>query len=532
MYHMYGVIGLVRKSKNHSSVRHVCKESVMSERHADKFKILSLFSGCGGLDLGFAQLGADSLELQKIEGGKRQPRGTCFEILWANDIYPPSCQTYSANFGVKPYTEPEEPYSGRSRLFQGDIAKISFENAVRGEEIDVVLGGFPCQDFSIIRGTDNRLGIKVKRGRLYCHFVRALAWTQPKMFIAENVKGLVSVNKGLAYKQILDDFENLRVRWDEIEIEYENSSFRKKALNSRKLEEYHILFSEVVKFKNLGVPQARERVIIIGLRKDLFQQLDYPKVAVQELKNRLHRSGSILSKFPITPIEAFYGNTLGSLQHEYEKVMLEFAGNIENIDSKRKKVFVERVWPNYTFDIWQDYVWLNQNNNKKKHNLTAWAGEEALIEKTHRDILLELGYYGKPLNKTSIFEDRSNVILREADHIRERMKNIPPGENHEFVKDTEYHVTGLMSNIYRRIHPLKPSPTIIAKGGGGTWGYHYAKDRQKLTNRERARLQTFPDSFVFKGKPAEVRTQLGEAVPPLASKVIANAVAKILDKIS
>jgi len=527
---MYCMIGLGRKNRNHSFLKYICKESVMSKRTANRYKILSLFSGCGGLDLGFAQLGADTLELQRIGKGKRKPRGTRFEILWANDIYEPSCQTHSANFDAEIYTNNEEPYTGKHRIFQGDVAKIFFEKAVGGEEVDVVLGGFPCQDFSVIRGADKRLGIKVKRGRLYCHFVRALAWLQPKMFVAENVKGLVSANGGLAYQQIRDDFENLRIRWGEIEIEYENHSFRKKALNSRKLEGYQILFSDVVKFVDFGVPQARERLIIIGLRKDLFQQLDYPKAMVQELEKSLNGTVLEFSRFPLTPIETFHGETLGSLEDEYRHVMSEFDENIKTIKSKRKQRFIECVWPRYTMDIWQDYIWLNRNN-KKKDSLTEWLGKEELIEKVHRAILFELGYYGKPLDKAGEFEDNSNAILKETENVKERMKNIPPGENHEFVRDTKYHVTGLMSNVYRRVHPLKPSPTIIAKGGGGTWGYHYAKNRQKLTNRERARLQAFPDSFVFKGKPAEVRTQLGEAVPPLASKAIAKTVAKILDKI-
>ena len=505
-------------------------ERVMDKNRSDRYKILSLFSGCGGLDLGFAQLVADLSELQKIGKEKRKPKGTRFDIVWANDIYEPSCKTYSANFDAEIYTEPEEPYTGESRIFQGDIAKIFFEDAVNGEEIDVVLGGFPCQDFSIIRGKGKRLGIKVKRGRLYCHFVRALAWLRPRMFVAENVKGLKSANRGLAYTQILDDFENLFVRWSEIEIEYKNHSFRKELLNARKLEGYEILFSDVVNFANLGVPQARERLIIIGLRKDLFHQLDYPKVVVQELEKNLNGIGLAFSRFPLTPIETLYGETLGPLRDKYKHIMSEFTENIETVESKRKEEFMERVWPRYTMDIWQDYNWLNLNN-KEKDRLTEWIGKEELIEKAHRTILLELGYYGKPLEKAK-FEDNSNAILKETHNVKERMKNIPPGENHEFVRDTEYHVTGLMSNIYRRVHPLKPSPTIIAKGGGGTWGYHYAKDRQRLTNRERARLQTFPDSFIFKGKPSEVRTQLGEAVPPLASKAIAKAVMKILDKIN
>lgn len=500
----------------------------MDKRREDRYKILSLFSGCGGLDLGFAQLGADSFELKRVGKERRKPMGTRFEIVWANDIYSPSCETYSANFDAQIYTNPKAPYTGKHRVFQGDIADIFFEDTVDRKETDVVLGGFPCQDFSVIRGAGKRLGIKVKRGRLYCHFVRALAQLQPKMFVAENVKGLVSANKGLAYDWIRKDFRNLRIRWPEIEAEYKNDSFRKKALNSQKLEEYQLLFSDVVNFSHIGVPQARERLIIVGLRKDLFQQLAYPKVVIQELEKSLNGIGLEFSRFPITPIETLYGETLGSLGDEYKNILSEFVENIKTVESKRKEVFMERVWPRYLMDIWQDYIWLNQNN-REKHKLTAWR--TGIIEEAHRKILLELGYHKKPLNKNVEFEDESNAILKETENVKERMKNIPPGENHEFVRDTEYHVTGLMSNIYRRVHPLKPSTTIIAKGGGGTWGYHYAKDRQRLTNRERARLQTFPDSFIFKGKSAEVRTQLGEAVPPLASKVIAKNIVHILDKI-
>lgn len=503
------------------------RQSMMQrEGSSDRYKILSLFSGCGGLDLGFALLGADSFELEKIREGRRSPKGTRFEILWSNDIYEPSCRTYSVNFNAEIYNDPEEPYDRQHRIFQGDIAKIFFEKAVDGEEIDVVMGGFPCQDFSIIRGADKRLGIKVKRGRLYCHFVRALAWLQPKMFVVENVKGLVSANKGLAYEQIIDDFKNLKIRWSEIEVEYDNNSFRKEALNSRKLEEYEILFNGVIKFANFGVPQARERLIIVGFRKDLFHKLTILESIVRtNLENSLNGTGLQFSKHPLTPIESFYGDTLGSLEAEYKEIMSEFEECITKIESKRKEKFVKQVWPNYSMEIWKDYFWLNRNRDE-----IQLKKEE--IEKFHKEILSELGYYQSNLNQNVEFKDESNEILMERKTVKERMKHIPPGENHKFVRDTEYHVTGLMSNIYRRVNPLKPSATIIARGGGGTWGYHYNQNRQRLTNRERARLQTFPDSFIFNGKPGQVRRQIGEAVPPLASKVIAKAIAKILDQVT
>jgi len=80
------------------------------------------------------------------------------------------------------------------------------------------------------------------------------------------------------------------------------------------------------------------------------------------------------------------------------------------------------------------------------------------------------------------------------------VERIPPGENHEFVRSTEWEVEGKdISPVYRRVHPLKPSYTIVAYGGGGTRGYHYDRDRATLTLRERVRLQTFPDNFLFPG---------------------------------
>ena len=83
------------------------------------------------------------------------------------------------------------------------------------------------------------------------------------------------------------------------------------------------------------------------------------------------------------------------------------------------------------------------------------------------------------------------------------------------------------SNIYRRLDRNKPSYTVIASGGGGTWGYHYEEPRP-LTNRERARLQGFPDDYVFVGNVREVRKQIGNAVPPLMAKTIAKKIKEML----
>lgn len=79
----------------------------------------------------------------------------------------------------------------------------------------------------------------------------------------------------------------------------------------------------------------------------------------------------------------------------------------------------------------------------------------------------------------------------------------------------------MISHVYRRIKLDEPAKTIIAAGGGGTWGYHYPEPRP-LTNRERARLQSFPDDFIFEGSVTEVRRQIGNAVPPEGVRLVAR----------
>jgi DNA (cytosine-5)-methyltransferase 1 len=462
-----------------------------------KFNIASLFSGCGGLDLGFELAGH-------------------FNIAFANDIYYPSCKTFSKNFSLK-IVEGSNISDGS--ILCDDVEKIGFSKTPK--KVDVVTGGPPCQDFSLIRGPGKRKGISVKRGRLYVHFIRALVTLQPKVFVFENVKGLVSANEGLAFTQIVEDFKNLNLRWHDMWKNHKDivSTVKK----NKGLKNYEILFSSVVDFSKLGVPQQRERIIIIGARKDLTNKISLPDFK-EKIGSELMGSNDLLTSFPLTPIEVFTGKPLTELENYYKKIMLGFNESSRNIHSIRSDQYFSTVWNRYNFEIWHDYLVTN--------NLPPTINEKIKksVIKRHVELLKELGYYNKPLDKL-VFEDGSNQILTEKEYVKLRMSFIPPGENHEFVRGTEHEVVGLMSNIYKKVHPLKPSPTVIAMGGGGTWGYHYLKERQRLTNRERARLQTFPDSFLFFGKPSEVRRQIGEAVPPLASKRLAEVVLYILRKI-
>lgn len=124
-----------------------------------------------------------------------------------------------------------------------------------------------------------------------------------------------------------------------------------------------------------------------------------------------------------------------------------------------------------------------------------------------------------------------NELTKQSKTVVERLMHIPAGKNAWYDGVPEHlrlNVKGArLSQIYRRLDPNKPSYTITGSGGGGTHGYHWAEPRA-LTNRERARLQSFPDSFDFSGSKESVRKQIGMAVPPLGAMHIFDALLKTL----
>lgn len=184
-------------------------EEVRTPVHA---AVVSLFAGCGGLDLGFIG-GFDFL-------GHRYPR-TGFNIVWANEIDAAACVTYRRNLG--------------NHIVMGDISD-EIENLP--DKADIVIGGFPCQDISI---NGKMLGIKGKRSSLYTYIVEAVKRIHPKVFVAENVGGLLLKKNSGSFAKIMADFEALG---------YD--------INCRL---YHA--------EDYGVPQTRKRVFIVGVRKGL-----------------------------------------------------------------------------------------------------------------------------------------------------------------------------------------------------------------------------------------------------------------------
>lgn len=187
------------------------KYSVRQE-YGHIFSVVSLFSGCGGLDLGFIG-GFDFL-------GKHFPKNG-FKIIWANEINSAACKTYRANF--------------KHPIIEGDI-KVHINSLP--ESADVVIGGFPCQDISI---NGKMAGVNGKRSGLYTYISEAVNRTHPKVFVAENVGGLLLKQNEYSLNKILEDFNDLGYHVD-----------------------YHLYHAE-----QYGVPQTRERVIFVGTRADV-----------------------------------------------------------------------------------------------------------------------------------------------------------------------------------------------------------------------------------------------------------------------
>ena len=188
----------------------------------EKLKVASLFCGCGGTDVGL---------LGNFNFLGKHYASNNMEIVYANDIDDNACKIFNENFDIKPDNR--------------DIRKI---NSSELPDFDILTGGFPCQSFSIIAQNPKRLGVKDDRGKLFFEMCRILRDKQPKCFIAENVKGLLTANQKSAFPLIMEEFKN--------------SGYNVK---------YMVLNSA-----NYGVPQKRERVIIVGFRTDLNINFPFP----------------------------------------------------------------------------------------------------------------------------------------------------------------------------------------------------------------------------------------------------------------
>ena len=332
-----------------------------------EFRLGEFFCGPGGLALGALTSDVPGMNISHA---------------WATDYDRSTCDTYIRNIC------PENPDS----VICNDIRTLDFEKLRALGEIDGFAFGFPCNDYSTV---GEQKGMAGNYGPLYAYGVKALKLFQPKWFLAENVSGLNSANDGDSFKQILRELKECGYR----------------------------VCSHLYKFEEYGLPQARHRIIIVGIRNDLNLNFLVPSPEGYKLKT----SKEAIEVPPIAP-DAF-------------------------------------------------------NHEKTK----------------------------------------------QSERVVERLKHIKAGEN-AFTAQLPAHLKlnvkgATISQIYRRLDPNRPAYTVTGSGGGGTHMYHWAEPRA-LTNRERARLQTFPDTYQFCGTKESVRKQIGMAVPPEGARIIFEAILK------
>lgn len=330
------------------------------------FRLGELFCGPGGLAYGATTAAIGDENYRIIHA-------------WANDYDSDTCNTYRHNICR------DDPDS----VICGDVRKIDLS---RLPPIDALAFGFPCNDFSVV---GEQKGFDGKFGPLYSYGVSVLRSHRPAWFLAENVGGLRSANEGRAFHIILDDMRRAGYR----------------------------VYPNLYKFEEYGVPQARHRVIIVGIREDLPYEFQIPSTAPYA-----------------------------------------------NVDVSCRTAIEQPPIPADAFN---------------------------------------------------------NEMTKQSAAVVERLRHIKPGQN-AFTADLPEHLKlnvrgAKISQIYKRLDPEKPAYTVTGSGGGGTHIYHWAENRA-LTNRERARLQTFPDYYYFQGSKESVRKQIGMAVPCDGARIIFEAI--------
>lgn len=335
------------------------------------FKLGELFCGPGGIAWGATHADIGNKNYKIIHE-------------WANDYDKDTCETYRHNIC------PGNPQS----VYHKDIREFDLKKL---PPIDALAFGFPCNDYSVV---GEQKGMDGVFGPLYSYGVQILNLYNPQWFVAENVGGLKNANDGKAFTKILNELKEAG-------------------------EHGYSVTPHLYKFEDYGIPQARHRIIIVGIRNDI---------------NVVYR----------VPSPSPYAH----------------------IDNTCRKALEEPPIPANAF------------NNE--------------------------------------LTNQSATVVRRLEHIL-------PGQNAftaDLPTELKLNVRGAkISQIYKRLDPEKPAYTVTGSGGGGTHIYHWAEPRA-LTNRERARLQTFPDSYEFIGSKESVRKQIGMAVPCLGAKIIFEAVLK------
>jgi DNA (cytosine-5)-methyltransferase 1 len=373
-------------------------------------KIVSFFSGAGGMDLGFSLAG--------------------HKIIWSNDFDIDAVNTYNLNVGK--YNNHKSVFKDIVKLISGDIDSIDKVLP----DCDMIIGGFPCQGFSIANISRS---MEDSRNFLYEQLLKAISVKKPDYFILENVKGLENIEGGRVIKMILDDLELA-------------GSVDSKYFPSKDFEGYKVFYN-VVNALDFGVPQNRERVIILGTRKNIFDK-SYTKNLIKENKKTS-------SKYDERKVLSF------KKDHSSESNIKSPMNPIDLINKLYNGFKIGKI-----LDIGNDEKIYSHNNLKD-----------------------------------AIFDLPSDFDEKVLNHIGSECKVT--------LKNTVGNRPTYWGNH---------APTIMGRGSGtgGPLIPPHPESHRRLSVRETARIQTFPDSFNFLGSKSSAYRQIGNAVPVLMAYKIAK----------
>lgn len=391
-----------------------------------KLSVVGLFSGCGGLDLGFKNAG--------------------FDVIWANDFNADSVETYKKNIG--------------NHIVLGDITKIPSKEIP--SDFDVLLGGFPCQGFSI---ANTKRSMKDERNFLYLEMLRVLKDKKPKFFIAENVKGLLSLERGAVINMILRDFEKIGYKVD-----------------------YKLLLSS-----DYGIPQNRERVFIIGNR--IGKENPFPNFTHGHKKNLFN------------PKLKPYVST---------KEVVEHLANVRTRDKPfllgNKTIYNHVARTNVSDTFWGRKHKVNQfdicDYLKKWRKNSGWSTKK--IDEHFGYAHTAGHWFRKDNNSGSIPNPEDWMGLKKLLKFDDKYdKQVTELEEKKIVFEQSLRINNWE----------EPSDTITA-----TLPEIHPNRKRRMSVRECAILQTFPDDFVFKGAIGSMYKQIGNAVPVDLAFIIGCAI--------
>lgn len=402
-------------------------------------RIVDLFSGAGGLTFGFYY--------QLVDGHFVR---TDNEFLFANEYDRHAAAAFHANY---------PDINMINRKIQ-DLTEAEINELIGDEEVDIIIGGPPCQSFSTVgrRRFDDK-------ARLYTEYIRMLRIIQPRMFLFENVKGMLSMREQVpAFDEngapVLDENgEQQTVPGDLImDIIRENFADLGEGLG------YQLVGDEVLDAVNYGVPQHRERVFLVGVRNDILEHVEwhYPEPT---------HGGEGLPYITIN-------EAISDLPEISEG---------EHADE-------------YTNDPENEYQILMRGNNQE---LTQHF----------------CGHHNEKMRLVI-----AAVPQGEGRHYINGL--VDRGELPEFCR-----LTSGYANTYGRLVANNPCTTITNNmcTPSALRCIHYAQNRE-LTPREGARIQSFPDWYVFDGQKGHVTTQIGNAVPPLLAMAVARQIENALEE--